>query len=218
MRTARYALLTALVFWGLWLGYVSHGNIVLKPAQTRAVVFIGDSITNHWDLPEFIAGYRVIKHGVDGDTTSDMVARFETDVLQASPDMVFILGGINDIQTAYMNAPDTMDAELRKTRDNIGMMTEWARRADIEPVLCAVLPVGANSALPPEEINTAVQRLNVFLEEIAGNEKVSYLDLGQALSYNDRHLLKEEYARPDGLHISPYGYQQLTLTVSNFLH
>ncbi len=218
MRTARYALLATLAFLGLWLGYVYHGNFVLKPTQDHTVVFIGDSITNHWDLPDTIGVYRVIKRGVDGETTSDMMARFETDVFQARPDKVFILGGINDIQTAYRADPQGLEAQLQKTARNIAIMTKWALKSDIEPVLCSVLPVGGNySTLPPDEINAAVRKLNQFIEELARAEQVPYLNLGQVLSHPDRPLLKEEYFRPDGLHISPPGYGDLTNAVSNFL-
>lgn len=218
LRTARYALFIALAFLGLWLGYGYHGNYVLKPVQEHKVVFIGDSITNHWDLPDTIGGYRVIKCGVDGETTFDMVERFKVDVHKVRPDKVFILGGINDIQLAYQSNPQDLDHELQKTAHNIKIMTESAQGADIEPVLCSVLPVGEHySAAPPDDINAAVRKLNVSIEELAQTENVAYLDLGQVLSYPDRHQLKEEYARPDDLHISPLGYAQLTQAVTNFL-
>lgn len=218
MKTARYALFIIMAFLGLWLGYGYHGNYVLKPVQEHTVVFIGDSITNHWDLPDYIGEYRVLKRGVDGETTFDMAERFKADVHKIRPDQVFILGGINDIQLAYQSNPQDLDRELQKTAQNIKIMTELAQKADIAPVLCSVLPVGAHySAAPPDEINAAVRKLNLYIQELAQTEKVTYLDLGQLLSYPDQHLLREEYARPDDLHISPLGYAQLTQAVTDFL-
>lgn len=66
------------------------------PLLTNAtVVFMGDSITNLWPLQNFVPGS--INVGVNGNTTAQMLERFDADVLARQPSIVVILGGTNDI-------------------------------------------------------------------------------------------------------------------------
>lgn len=59
--------------------------------KTGPVVFMGDSITDFWeDAPG-------INVGISGQITSEMLARFQRDVLDQHPSVVVILGGTNDI-------------------------------------------------------------------------------------------------------------------------
>lgn len=57
-------------------------NQSLKPMK-NAVVLMGDSITEFWktNSPDFFANYPLIDRGISGQTTSQMVLRFEQDVI-----------------------------------------------------------------------------------------------------------------------------------------
>lgn len=59
------------------------------------ILFIGDSITQRWNTERDFPGS--INVGIGGQRTCEMWNRFDRDVLAYSPDILVILGGINDI-------------------------------------------------------------------------------------------------------------------------
>ena len=67
--------------------------------QNPKVVFIGDSITQCWlDAdPSFFSDNNFLCRGISGQTTSHMLCRFRSDVVDLAPEYVAILGGTNDI-------------------------------------------------------------------------------------------------------------------------
>lgn len=67
------------------------------------VVFIGDSITVRWNIQDVVPN--AINMGLGGQTSCQMLERFQTDVLSNKPDFVVIEGGINDI--TYLANPST---------------------------------------------------------------------------------------------------------------
>jgi hypothetical protein len=66
----------------------------LNPATKQPkVVFIGDDTIANWpmaDHPNWIS------RGVSGDNTAQMLARFQTDVIDLHPDVVHIMGDTDD--------------------------------------------------------------------------------------------------------------------------
>ncbi len=91
-------------------------TIIFLPLPARApvkkkILFFGDSITYAGDLPGgYIkmmratleqAGrgdvYELVGKGIGGNKVRDLLTRFETDVIDQKPDLVFIMVGINDV-------------------------------------------------------------------------------------------------------------------------
>lgn len=89
----------------------------MKFQRSDRIVFIGDSITEwgRWEDPEGIGtGYvrlihdylvscdpknfpEVVNRGVGGDRITDLLSRWEEDVIQQNPDYVSVSIGINDV-------------------------------------------------------------------------------------------------------------------------
>lgn len=70
------------------------------------IVCIGDSITygyslsrkDTWvSLSQEKTGFKILNKGINGDTVIGMLSRFERDVLKEKPDIMFFMGGSNDI-------------------------------------------------------------------------------------------------------------------------
>ena len=71
------------------------------------IICMGDSITYGFGLPDLSkrwsdlvsarTGHTLINRGVSGDTTGGMLARCQTQVFNQAPDVMVLLGGINDI-------------------------------------------------------------------------------------------------------------------------
>lgn len=190
----------------------------VPPGPRGTILFLGDSITYRWDTPEDIGGCSTINAGIDGNTTANMLLRFQEDVVERKPDRVFILGGINDILIAYQYDLVTLDLHLEKSSENIRLMTRMAEKAGIEPVLCSVLPVAPDFVYSPEEINATVKRMNSSIKKIASQEKVDYLDLWPYLLDPDTKMLQNGYATEDGIHLSTRGYFELLKAYTTYMN
>jgi lysophospholipase L1-like esterase len=67
--------------------------------ESKDIVFMGDSITKFWkEKSDFFSNNRNYSNkGISGQTTSQMLPRFQKDVINLKPDKVVILAGINDL-------------------------------------------------------------------------------------------------------------------------
>ena len=94
--------------------------------DTAAVAALGDSITHGGgavDTPpsstlynwETYSSVPVLNIGYSGNLTSDMLRRFEADVLPFQPRLLIIMGGVNDIRTGI--TAQTAIANLAAIRD-----------------------------------------------------------------------------------------------------
>src|SRR5260370_12556326 len=77
----------------------AHAALPGHAAGERRVVFYGDSITEAWVRSEgvFFPGKSYVGRGISGQTTPQMVVRFQQDVVHLKPAVVVILAGTNDI-------------------------------------------------------------------------------------------------------------------------
>src|SRR5512140_1794737 len=68
-------------------------------ASESRVVFMGDSITELWDRDsgKFFANKGYLGRGIGGQTTPQMLVRFQQDVVALKPKVVVINAGTNDI-------------------------------------------------------------------------------------------------------------------------
>ena len=173
------------------------------------VVFMGDSITDFWNHPEFggfFPGKPYVDRGISGQTTPQMLLRFRQDVIALQPKVVVILAGTNDI------AGNTGPMTLGEMEDNLATMAELARMHGIRVVLASLLPVSdyelnregkpivQTLQRPPAEI----LELNAWLRKYAAENGAVYLDYFAAM-VDDHGFLKKELSA-DGLHPTAQGY------------
>lgn len=157
------------------------------------VVFIGDSITFAWELP---ASY--VNSGIPGETSSDMLARFQSDVLDLHPSVVSILAGTNDLR--YSAAP-TVDSILK-------MATEASAAGAC--VILSTIPPNTNLAITPSITSQAQmdQVIAIF------NERITYFATLNGYQLADYHavMVNEDGTENaalfiyDGVHPTAAGY------------
>ncbi len=178
--------------------------VVMPKAQAvdpKTVILIGDSITESWKgySPGFFAeNPYLINKGVGSETTSQILDRFNKDVVSLGPEFVIILAGINDIaqNTGYISVSETFA--------NIINMAETASSHNITPVLCSVLPA-YNIAWRPE-IKSAdlVIELNDRLKNYCIENNTVYLDYFSSMVGEKKELRSE--LTYDGVHPDKEGY------------
>ncbi len=194
-----------------WAQLERYREANLKARTTKKdetlVVFIGDSITDGWNLDEYFPDKPYINRGISGQTTPQMLLRFRADVIDLKPKAVVILAGTNDI------AGNTGAMTLEDTARNLTSMIEIAKANDIRVVLSSVLPVndrvkneaGVLIVQTKKRPNEKIARLNDWLKKYAAENDLIYLDY-YAATMDKTGNLKDGISY-DGLHPNAEGYK-----------
>jgi lysophospholipase L1-like esterase len=187
------------------LGRYHQDNLRLEAAPPVAgrVVFLGDSITDGWDLAKYFPGKPYVNRGISGQTTTQMLVRMYADVIHLHPAAFVLLAGTNDI--AGNTGPET----LEMLQDNFRAMCELAESHHIKIVLCLLTPVSdygkgkQTDRRPPADIVS----INNWLEGYARDVHAELADYYAAL-VDDQGMLRQGYSE-DGLHPNARGYELL---------
>ena len=143
----------------------------VKPKNNK-IVFMGNSITQMWSQNSFFfkSNPSFINKGISGQTTPQMLNRFEKDVIKQNASTVIILAGINDI------AQNTGPIKVEDIANNIFKMAEMAQKNNIDVIICSVLP--ANKILWNKSIKPTykVIKLNMLLKQFCKNKNIEYID------------------------------------------
>ncbi|WP_343607367.1 SGNH/GDSL hydrolase family protein [Chryseobacterium oranimense] len=181
--------------------YKDDNTVILNSKKKVDVVFMGNSITEGWvkSHPEFFSENNYTGRGISGQTTSQMLLRFQNDVVTLKPRLVVINAGTNDIaeNTGIYN-PDF-------TFNNIKAMADIAKSNGIKVIIASVLPA---AAFPwRKEITDAPQKvdaLNSKLKQYAQSNKLIFVDYNTAMR-DAKGGMREGLAK-DGIHPTPSGY------------
>ena len=150
---------------------INYNFLEAKP-KNKKIVFMGNSITQMWSDNSFFfkSNPSFINKGISGQTTPQMLMRFNDDVIKENANTVIILAGINDI------AQNTGPIQIKDIADNIFRMAEMAQRNNINVFICSVLP--ANRILWNKSIKPTykVIKLNMLLKEFCKNKNIEYVD------------------------------------------
>ena len=175
-----------------------------------AVVFIGDSITQLWGQektghPDFFSKNNYVNKGISGNKTTDMLSRFQKDVIDLDPYCVVIEGGTNDI------AAFTSENILER----IKKMAETARKAHIDVVVGSVPPSNSFPKLPDFRPEDRIIELNGMIKQWADSEGIPYVDYYSVL-VDDQKGLKEAYQK-DTVHPNAKGYTAMEGVIAPIL-
>lgn len=217
------------------LGRYHAANQALKqrPADPRRVVFMGDSITDFWNLDEYFHGQPYVNRGIGGQTTPQMLVRMYPDVIDLKPAAMVLLAGTNDI--ARNTGPSTPEM----IQENIMAITELAQHHGIKVLLSSITPVSdypylaqqsgkapAPPAVPGRGDRGPIVRqrmtvgrppadilkLNAWMKDYAKSVNAVYVDYFSAL-VDEKGWMKDGLAN-DGLHPNPEGYKIMAPIIS----
>lgn len=208
--------------WGPWLGpfraklvpslmqdfgerylYAPANAVLPAPeAGEQRVVFLGDSITDRWNLTISFPGKPYVNRGIGSQVTAQMLLRFHQDVVALKPKAVVILAGINDVQGfLQQETPEQIEA-------NWMSMADLADANHIKVVFGAILPVNnytdAAKDVVKERKPEQLVALNDWLRAFCAERGYGFADYHAALV--DRNgLMTAAYTR-DGVHPLANGY------------
>jgi len=198
--------------WAYLEKYVLANQQLLKlPNNGNRIVFIGDSITEFWERHDsvFFSQNKYINRGISSQTSSQILERFQNDVIDLEPKWVIILAGINDI--AENNGP----ISIVEIMNNIVSMVEKALKNNIEVVLCAILPASNfywNPKIKPIE---KIKQLNVLIEAYCLAEKIKFIDYYTPMV--DQNFGLDKKFTDDGVHPNLNGYLKMKTILESYL-
>ncbi len=173
------------------------------PPGAERVVFLGDSITDGWQINQYFPGKDFINRGIGGQITSQMLGRLQADVIALQPKAVLLLGGTNDLARGV-----SVDA----IKNNIEMIARLAEAHGIRPILGSILPVSDHHAdkdprfkRTPARRPNLITELNIWMRGLCQKRGYRYLDYFLALA-DDQGRLSAALA-DDGLHPNAEGYK-----------
>ncbi len=192
--------------WANLTKYRSENRKLMN--RTNNVVFMGDSITEFWKVHNeiFFTSKSFINRGISGQTTPQMLLRFQQDVIDLKPSIVVILAGINDI------AENTGPATTEEIMDTIILMVEMANANKIKVILCTILPSNHFYWNPKLEPANKVIALNKLISDYSQKNKISLVDYYSSMVDEEKGLQKRYGA--DGVHPNLEGYKVMENLIS----
>lgn len=212
--------------WGPWLGpfrqklmpslmrdfgerylYASANQKLGAPRpHEHRVVFLGDSITDRWDLARSFPSKPYINRGIGSQVTSQMLLRFHQDVISLKPAVVVILSGINDVQGFMQEeTPEQIEA-------NWEVMADLADHHGIRVVFGSILPVHSYTVTAKDVVKERrppeLRALNRWLQAFCRRRGYVFADYASALA-DDKGMLRRNLSE-DGVHPLDAGYALMT--------
>jgi len=189
-----------------------------KPGSEKLrVVFFGDSRAYQWPEPEGLDQYEFINRGIGGQTSAQIIGRFDEHIVPLDPDILLIQMCINDLKTIPL-FPE-MEAEIiSDCEDNLAWSVQRGRDLKAGIILTTVFPLGElsleRSLFWSEEVAEAIEEVNHFIFSLQAQD-VIVLDTAKAL-VDEEGLVRDEYSW-DLLHLNEAGYQVLNEELTDIL-
>ncbi|MCD4664527.1 MAG: hypothetical protein K8R68_04585 [Bacteroidales bacterium] len=160
------------------------------------IVFLGDSLTESFDLQKHFGRRDLRNRGVSGDMTQHLLYRLE-EITNASPSVIFLMIGINDIYQGV--SVETLISNIEIIIVNI---LEKSPKSKL--IVQSILPVNASRLFADKNINTDVYRANNLLQKICNEKSLIFINLYPDF-LNDKGEMDSCYTY-DGVHLSEQGY------------
>ena len=157
------------------------------------VLFIGDSITEYWELAPFFSEYGVlINRGWAGEVVENLVERFYYDAVSLHPRVCVFSEGINNTWAMFernrlnpLKQSETDDF-IRHMESMYREIFEQAKKARMTLVAGSVLPVGTDDIR-----NDLVLLMNASIIKLCREYGVAYADYHAAVTGEDGKRLKD---------------------------
>ena len=164
------------------------------------VAFLGDSLTDGYDVAQYYPQYVTSNRGIGGDTTYDLQARLSVSVYDLKPQVAVMLIGANNPETMLENYEDI----LIGLQDNL---------PDTKVVLLSMTAMGGEHW---GRWNAQACYNNVSIRLLAEKYGFTYVDLFTPLYDVATGEVREGYT-VDGGHFTHEGYTVLTQIITPVL-
>jgi lysophospholipase L1-like esterase len=185
-------------------------------ASSATVVFFGDSRAEMWTVPTKLEGFSFVNRGINTQTSTQVLGRFDEHVVPLNPDIIVVQVGINDLKTIPL-FPEQKAAIISNCKANIQQIVERSVKSGATVILTTIFPIGPVPLIRQPfwspDVAQAVSEVNTYLYSLEA-ENVLILDAYSLLAENGQ--VRSDYVR-DTLHINVKGYEALNQELTKVL-
>ena len=193
------------------------GDSITEEGRTLELGFI-NLLEESLDSEKF----NLIGKGISGDKVSDLLVRYEDDVLVQNPDIVFIYIGINDVWHSYDVGKgsdiDFYEKGLRK------IITDIKKRG-AKIILCTPTVIGERVTFEDELEIKRDQELDAFsgvVRNLASEFNTELLDLRTIfkdyIADNNKNNDYQDFLTDDGVHLNDAGNKLIAEKMLNYIN
>lgn len=169
-------------------------NKIYSPFEVD-IAFIGDSLTDGYDVEKYYPEFKVENRGIGGETTHGLLARLDVSVYQLKPKVIVMLIGANNFKTMFEDYEDII----------IGIKENLP---DTKLVICSLTSMGGEWG----KNNQLAAFNNVKIKAYAEKHGCPFVDLYTPLLNMETNEIFEHYTT-DGGHLTAEGYEVLTSAI-----
>ena len=163
------------------------------------IAFLGDSLTEGYDVKGFYSNYNVVNRGIGGDTTFGLEKRLKVSAYDLKPKVIVMLIGANNLKTMFENYEDIL----------IGLKENLPQT---KVVLLSLTSMGKDRG----NNNQLAAFNNAKIKNLADKFNFEFVDLFTPLLNVETNEIYEEYTS-DGGHLTAWGYEVVTAQVKPVL-
>ena len=187
----------------------NKSNLQNEESHNPLIICLGDSFTRglgvsrrrNWISQINADNFNISNTGINGDTTSGMLARLHADVISEHADYVLITGGINDFITG---------SSIDIPKNNYMAIVHQAIHNQIAPIVGIAPAFDVASVRKDwadfcdfEEVAAKQVKLNKWLHEFANVFHLPIFDFYEALeAAKSRQTLSNDEYYIDGIHLT----------------
>lgn len=160
--------------------------------KTVDAVFLGDSLTDGYDVKSYYPEYTVLNRGIGGDTTIWLEKRLDVSLYNVKTKVAIMLIGANNMETMFEN----YQRILQSFKENV---------PKTKIILLSLTSMGGEWG----KKNQLAAYNNVKIKKLAEQYGFEFVDLYSALLNLEDGEIFDEYTT-DGGHLTPKGYEVLT--------
>lgn len=224
-KTLKILLITLLAFLLVLVGAAANNitNIKLnkegktqqtiekEEKKTENIVFLGDSITEIYPLEDIFGKVPIVKSGISGYRTKDILEQLRKMVYQYNPSKVILLIGTND----YLDnsTPDEVASNIKEIVQEI-----HKHRKNTEIYIESIYPINKNlkKEMVANRDNDKIIETNKKIKDICKEKNLTYIDMYNELIDEDGNFNKK-YTY-DGLHPNTLGYARISQVLSQYIY
>ena len=160
------------------------------------VAFLGDSLTDLYDLQSYYPQFLVSNRGIGGDTSLDLEGRLQVSLYDLKPKVAVMLIGGNNPGTML----DNYESILRGFRDNV---------PDTRIILLSMTCMSGDWGVHNED----AKRNNLWIRMLAEAYGFTFVDVYDPMQDPQTGEIRPEYT-VDGGHLTEEGYDVLTALIT----
>lgn len=185
--------------WPGSCAFAAQNAEVLKSGQRQDIVFIGDSITQHWLAADpALFGAARPNRGIPGNSTAQVLTRFPSDVVALHPRAVHLLTGSNDV--LGLRGPTTPEIWQGRMR----ALVDLARAEGIAVILGTMPPLRENDYDIAHRPAPVIAEQNRWLRALAQEKGLVLADYHSVLAAADGGFKQD--LSDDGTHPNAAGF------------